>query len=47
MKAQGVEQLVECGTGSVLAGLTKRIDKELPALSLQTPEDIDSFLKAQ
>lgn len=47
MKAQGVEQLVECGTGSVLAGLTKRIDKELPALSLQTPEDIDSFLKVQ
>jgi len=46
MKAQGVEQLVECGSGSVLAGLAKRIDKELPALSLQTPEDIEAFLKA-
>jgi [acyl-carrier-protein] S-malonyltransferase len=45
MKAQGVEQLVECGAGNVLAGLTKRIDKELPALSLQTPEDIEGFLK--
>lgn len=45
MKANGVEQLVECGTGNVLAGLTKRIDKELPALSLQIPEDIDNFLK--
>jgi [acyl-carrier-protein] S-malonyltransferase len=47
MKAQGVEQLVECGAGNVLAGLTKRIDKELPALSLQTPEDIESFLHTQ
>jgi [acyl-carrier-protein] S-malonyltransferase len=45
MKAEGVGQLVECGTGAVLAGLTKRIDKELAALSLQTPEDIENFLK--
>ena len=44
MKDQGVEQLVECGSGNVLAGLTKRIDKELPAISLQTPEDIENFL---
>jgi len=47
MKAQGVEQLVECGAGSVLAGLTKRIDKEMTAVSLQTPEDIENFLKAR
>jgi [acyl-carrier-protein] S-malonyltransferase len=47
MKQQGVEQLIECGTGTVLAGLTKRIDKEISTLSLQTPEDIDAFLKAQ
>lgn len=45
MKAQGVTQLVECGSGNVLAGLAKRIDKEVPALSLQTPEDIEAFLK--
>lgn len=45
MKEQGVEQLVECGSGSVLAGLTKRIDKEITALSLQTPADIEAFLK--
>ncbi|MDD3181895.1 MAG: ACP S-malonyltransferase [Alphaproteobacteria bacterium] len=44
MKAQGVEQLVECGSGTVLAGLTKRIDKEVSAVSLQTPEDIATFL---
>lgn len=46
MKAEGVEQLVECGSGSVLAGLTKRIDKELQAVSLHTPEQIDAFLKS-
>jgi len=46
MKAEGVEQLVECGAGSVLAGLTKRIDREIAALSLQTPEDIEVFLKS-
>jgi [acyl-carrier-protein] S-malonyltransferase len=47
MKAQGIGQLVECGTGSVLAGLARRIDKELAAVSLQTPEDIENFLKAR
>ena len=45
MKAQGIEQLVECGAGNVLAGLTKRIDKELPAVSLQGPEDVEGFLR--
>jgi len=46
MKEQGVAQLVECGAGNVLTGLTKRIDKEIAAVSLQTPEDIEAFLKA-
>jgi [acyl-carrier-protein] S-malonyltransferase len=45
MKAHGVEQLVECGAGTVLAGLTRRIDKELTAVSLHTPEEIEGFLK--
>jgi len=45
MKAQGIGQLVECGAGSVLAGLTKHIDKEITALSLQEPKDIEEFLK--
>lgn len=44
MKAQGIEQLVEVGAGSVLAGLTKRIDKEITAISLGCPEDIEKFL---
>jgi [acyl-carrier-protein] S-malonyltransferase len=46
MKRLGVDRLIEAGAGKVLAGLAKRIDKELPALSLQTPEDIDSFLNS-
>ncbi len=45
MKANGVTQLVELGQGNVLAGLTKRIDKELPAKSVGTPADIEAFLK--
>jgi [acyl-carrier-protein] S-malonyltransferase len=45
MKTQGVEALVECGTGKVLSGLVKRIDKEMTGLALNTPADIEAFLK--
>jgi [acyl-carrier-protein] S-malonyltransferase len=45
MKAQGVEALVECGSGKVLSGLVKRIDKEMTGLALNTPADIEAFLK--
>ncbi|MCG5241737.1 ACP S-malonyltransferase [Azospirillum doebereinerae] len=45
MKEQGVTTLVEIGSGKVLAGLTKRIDKELSASSVGTPADVESFLK--
>lgn len=45
MKAQGVEQVVELGAGKVLAGLVKRIDKELPATSIGGPADVEAFLK--
>jgi [acyl-carrier-protein] S-malonyltransferase len=44
MKGLGVERLIEAGAGKVLACLVKRIDKDLSALSLQTPQDIDAFL---
>lgn len=33
---QGVTQLVECGPGAVLSGLSKRIDRSLTAFSLAT-----------
>lgn len=37
--------LVECGHGKVLAGLAKRIDREFATTNLQTPQDIETFLK--
>ena len=45
MKSKGVEMLVECGTGKVLSGLVKRIDKDMTGLALNTPADIEAFLK--
>src|SRR5690625_1356306 len=44
MREEGVEQLVELGSGRVLSGLTRRIDKELSSVALNEPGDIDSFL---
>ncbi len=44
MRDQGVERLVEVGAGKVLSGLARRIDKELDALSLSAPKEIDAFL---
>lgn len=45
MKASHVEVLVECGSGKVLSGLVKRIDKEMTGMALNTPADIEAFLK--
>lgn len=45
MKSKGVEALVECGTGKVLSGLVKRIDKDMTGLALNGPADIEAFLK--
>lgn len=44
MKEQGVTQLVELGSGKVLSGLAKRIDKELSGTAIGTPADIEAFL---
>jgi [acyl-carrier-protein] S-malonyltransferase len=45
MRSQGVETLVECGSGKVLSGLVKRIDKEMTGIALNGPADIEAFLK--
>ncbi len=47
MKEQGVHELVELGAGKVLAGLTKRIDREITASSIGTPAEIEAFLKTK
>jgi [acyl-carrier-protein] S-malonyltransferase len=46
MKAEGVTRLFELGAGKVLAGLTRRIAREIEASSVGTPEDIEATLKA-
>jgi [acyl-carrier-protein] S-malonyltransferase len=45
MKDQGVESLVELGAGKVLAGLARRIDRDLAAASAGTPDEIEAVLK--
>ena len=41
----GVQNCVEIGAGKVLTGLMKRIDPGLNASSINTPGDLDAFLK--
>jgi len=45
MKDQGVDSLVELGAGKVLAGLARRIDRDLAAASAGTPDEIEAVLK--
>jgi [acyl-carrier-protein] S-malonyltransferase len=45
MKSAEVSVLVECGSGKVLSGLVKRIDKDMTGTALNTPADIEAFLK--
>ena len=44
MTANGVTDVYEIGTGKVLAGLVKRIEKNLNATSIGTPADFDAAL---
>jgi len=46
MRDQGVDTLVELGAGKVLSGLTRRIDRDLTALSAETPADVETLLKS-
>jgi [acyl-carrier-protein] S-malonyltransferase len=45
MKALGVTKMYELGAGKVLAGLVKRIDKEIEASSVGAPADVEAALK--
>jgi [acyl-carrier-protein] S-malonyltransferase len=44
LRDNGVGRLVEAGTGKVLSGLARRIDRDLETVSLSEPEDIEAFL---
>jgi [acyl-carrier-protein] S-malonyltransferase len=46
MAAHEVEELVELGSGKVLSGLARRIDRSLSARSVGAPEDIENFLNS-
>ncbi len=46
MRAAGVEQMVEAGAGAVLKGLTKRIDRDVQAITVGNPVEIASFLES-
>ena len=45
MRDAGVDTQIEAGSGKVLTGMARRIDRDLNAVSLQGPADIEGFLK--
>jgi [acyl-carrier-protein] S-malonyltransferase len=45
MKDQGVTHVVECGPGKVLAGLTRRIDRDLTGLAITDPASMQEALE--
>ena len=45
LAGQGIDTIVELGTGKVLSGLARRIDKSLKTHNAETPEDIEALLK--
>lgn len=46
MRDHGVGFVVELGAGKVLTGLTRRIDRDLDALAIQSPDDMAALLAA-
>ena len=46
LKEQGVTEIVELGAGKVLAGLVRRIDKDIATRSINAPADVEAFLAA-
>jgi len=40
-----VEEIVEVGAGRVLAGLVKRIDRDLAAISISAPAELEALMK--
>src|SRR3954471_17208586 len=45
LAAEEVEEVIEIGAGRVLAGLVKRIDRALPAISVGTPSEVEAFIE--
>ena len=45
LPALDVDTVVEIGAGKVLTGMVKRISPDLKPLNVETPADIEAFLK--
>lgn len=45
LRGHGITSVVEIGTGKVLTTMAKRIDRDLALFSVDTPQDIEAFLK--
>jgi len=45
MAADGIDRLIECGPGKVLAGLNKRIERGMTAQAVSDPDTLDSALE--
>ena len=46
LSAQGADELLELGPGRAIAGMVRRINKELPTTSLGTADQITAYLEA-
>jgi [acyl-carrier-protein] S-malonyltransferase len=46
LRQDGIEEVVEIGTGRVLTGLAKRIGPDLSARSVGTPAEVESLIRA-
>lgn len=46
LRGLGIDTIVEFGGNKVLSGMVRRIDKELQAITLDTPADLEAFGKA-
>jgi len=45
MKEHDIGTLVEMGCGKILSGLVRRIDRDLEGIAVETPADVEAFLK--
>jgi len=45
MRDNDVDRVVELGTGRVLSGLVRRIDREMSGVAVEGPDDIEALLK--
>ena len=44
MIENGIETFIEIGPGKVLAGLIKRINKDIKTINIENSDDIHNFL---